>query len=409
MPSWKQHTPPPLLPTAPNTINNPPEPLTHCERDSHDTRAANYVTVSKGPPQDPQYSNSLLRNPINGIHHKDLKNTKLKPRTGYSKNLAANVKYDKNVDESADFHTTQKLSRKSKAGITPMVPSGFCRLPLFNVTQDGSSKFNKDKQTLMKACFTDGKLKFKETQVNKQFILPSATAYISDAGEISSLGNPEVVSEAERFAYIIPRPWECPRPDMIRPDGFTRSTRPKDPLQTDYEGMPEIDTRLLQPKIMEKIKHTDLAEWVHRKDLKAIDSFAKNVHPPMDLSASLKAAKEAPSIIGWKEATGGVQNNDQFIFHPEPNPDERFLTETSKRFLTPPLKSPTDPKCNILFKSGFSDGNRYRYVNKAPSDAQTYSELHPTIARYTWLNERGLHTAVPNKTHLGYKLNISSF
>ncbi|KAI9339389.1 hypothetical protein BDR26DRAFT_862347 [Obelidium mucronatum] len=447
---------PQQCPDLPLQIVNPPPPQTHCERslapssavrhkdkDAHDTRAANYTTVSSGPTHDPrffysttystthkEYSNAKLQNPINGIHAKDLHNAKLKQRTGYSKNLAAFVNYNKSVDENADFNiqdpyltrTCSDYSRppllkdylaSPKAGITGIVDSGFTRRPLFNVTQDGSSKFNKDKETLMKACFTDGKLKFKETHVNKRFILPSATAYISDEGEIKSIGNPDVVTEADRFAPDPRRPpkpsskpWECPNPDMIRPDGYTRSTRAKDPLQTDYEGMPEIQPRLLQGKVLEKVKHSDLAEWVHRNDPKADYSFSKVVHPPMDLMASIKSIKEHPTRIGLKEPTGGVQNNDKFIFLPEPNPAERFLTETTTRFQYPALKSPNDPKCNTLVKSGFSDGNRYKYVNKAPTDEQIFSRMHPTVAKYNWLNERGLHTAIPNKTHLGYKLVV---
>ncbi|KAJ3073445.1 hypothetical protein HDU98_001495 [Podochytrium sp. JEL0797] len=125
----------------------------------------------------------------------------------------------------------------------------------------------------------------------------------------------------------------------------------------------------------------------------------------MDLSHNIKSVAESMTRIGLKEPTGGVQNNDKFVFQAEPNPVERFLTETTKRF-QPPYVAPIDPKCNTLVKSGFSDGNKYKYVNKQPSDGQVYSRMHPTVAKYNWLHERGLHTAIPNKTHLGYKLVV---
>ncbi|KAI8621072.1 hypothetical protein BC830DRAFT_1164059 [Chytriomyces sp. MP71] len=413
-------------------------------KDSHDTRASNIISISRGPPQDHRffystmysttykaYHNPLLKGPINGIHTRDLHNHKIKQRSGYSKNLAMFVNYDKAVDESDDFRITEPYLTRTcsdyspppplkdylenpKAGITPMVPSGFTRLPLFNVTQDGSSKFIIDKNTLMKASYPDGQLKFKESHVNKKFILPSATAYISDEGEIKSIGNgnPEVFTEQDRFAPdpMLPakpasKPWECPGADKMRLDGYSRSTRPKDPLQTDYGVMPEIDSRLLQPAVLEKTKHTNLPEWVHCVDSHAEHSFSRMVHPPMDPMASLKSLKNAPVRIGLKEPTGGVQNNDKFVFKPEPNPAERFLTETTRRFQAP-SKTHIDPTCNTLVKSGFSDGNRYVFTNPATTDGEVYSKMHPTVAKYNWLNERGLHTNRPNKMHVGYTMKV---
>ncbi|KAJ3142008.1 hypothetical protein HK100_003871, partial [Physocladia obscura] len=380
---------PPQLPSN----DGPETKVDHCARslaqlplqrqkDSHDTRAGANITISKGPPQDPRFfysttystthntnlSNSLLSNPINGIHSRDLKIKTTKQRTGYSKNQIAFVQYDKKIDESPDFFIDHPFLTKNstdysrpsppknyltnpKAGITPMVDSGFTRLPSFNVTRDNSDKFNDDKETLMKASYPDGQLQFKESRVNKQAILPSVTAYISDEGEIKSIGNPEAVSETERFHKPSitgdEKPWKYTRPAVMRADGYTRSTRPKNPLQVDNGGSAGVGVRAIQPRLLlptqlEKVKHRDLAEWVHRVDLNADFSFSRFgiVHPPLDLMTSIKNVStsagglavqlQPPPRIGLKEPTGGVQNNPKFVFIPEPNAAERFLTETAR-------------------------------------------------------------------------------
>ncbi|KAJ3236200.1 hypothetical protein HDU78_004730 [Chytriomyces hyalinus] len=410
--------------------------------DAHDARSNNIISISRGPPQDPQFfystiystthkasHNPLLSNPINGIHASDLRDIKVKQRSGYSKNLAPCVDYDKAVDESDTFritdpyltatsdHYTPPPKSKDylanpKAGLAPMVDSGFTRRPLYNVTQDGSSKYNRDKRTLMKASYPDGHLIFKPSKVTKSTILPSATAYISDEGEIKALGNVQEVPETERFApdpLYPPKsnkpPWECTMPEIMRLDGYSRSTRPKDPLQTDHGVMPEIDSRLLEHASLDKLKHVNLAEWVHRVDIKAEESFSRVVHPPMDHKAHMRCISEKNVRIGLKEPTGGVQNNPKFVFNPEPDPKERFLTETARRFQSP-VKPNQEPVCNTLVKSGFSDGNRYAYVHNLPTDGQIYSKMHPTVAKYNWLSEKGLHTNRPNKMHAAYTLKV---
>ncbi|KAJ3348811.1 hypothetical protein HDU83_001013 [Entophlyctis luteolus] len=336
----------------------------HPHRDSHDTRASAHISRSNGPAKDARFFYStvystthneiprrsvLLANPINGVHAADLKNTRCKQRTGYTKNLAAFVEYDKNVDESADFFiqdpfltahcadyrrppAPKSFLANPNAGITPMVPSGFTRLPIFNVTQDGSSKFNKDKETAMKASYPDGQLQFKTTYVNKKTILPSATAYISDEGEIKSLGDLVAVSETGRVcdpqhpALGVPeKPWlfGATIPDTVRPDGYSRSTRPKDPLLADYPtstSFPAPHRRLSPAADMDRIRHVDLAEWVHRSDPGAKSSFSRIVHPPMDLMANIKSLADGKTRIGLKEPTGGVLNNPKLEHIPDPLP-----------------------------------------------------------------------------------------
>ncbi|KAJ3324536.1 hypothetical protein HDU76_013383 [Blyttiomyces sp. JEL0837] len=400
------------------------------------------IQVSRGPPTDPRFfyatthstyfrhiQSPLLLTPINGVHEADLKlKNQGKPRTGYSKNVVSFVEYDVNVDEGPEFSIKRPLvSRNTEdyrlpgrpknyldnpsAGLNSVVDSGFTRFPRFKVTDDGTN--HKERQSQMKSCYIDGKLSFKDSNVDKGLIIPTVSAYISDAGEITTLGYPDEPQGRREVVehHLIYKPLISPKPksgnqkstgDAIRDDGFSRSTRRQDPLKYD-----QIDA-LEASKVLdvEKLRHADLAEWVHHEDPLAKYSSSRVIHVPMDGLTSFKSVNRNNSVkVGIKEATGGVRNNPKFIFKEEPCPVERFATETNRQYQSPKVYAKKlNIKCDQLVKSGFSDVNHFKYIFPAKSDEQVYGALDPTAAKLLWMKEKSLHQQKPNRTHLGYTL-----
>jgi hypothetical protein len=51
----------------------------------------------------------------------------------------------------------------------------------------------------MKSSYMESLIRFKDSSVDKSRILSSSSAYLSNSGEIQSIGNSEKVPESERF------------------------------------------------------------------------------------------------------------------------------------------------------------------------------------------------------------------
>jgi hypothetical protein len=311
---------------------------------------------------------SVRGNPIPSFNRKE--------RTSYVKNVGPYVEYNKSVDETpGKFQITEDpyltvtvdhykpppkpkdyLKNNPGMGLAPMVDSGFTRLPKYRVTEvEGMDLKALEKISEMKSNYssttpnnnsnnthgshsTNGegveeRLKFKVPQIDKSHILPSETAYTEDVSHIPNLGNPDVFTESERFKrvpFLTPSSFAIAHPSLrakhrlkneptlMSEDGYTRSTRPQDPMQytsdnghhiflpnsnsqyqyqnpnsssskkdpakTLNEGVGglfdnhpslKLDERLLKPKEMENLKHKDIAEWVHRSDPAAQKSLSR--------------------------------------------------------------------------------------------------------------------------------------
>ncbi|KAJ3167841.1 hypothetical protein HK101_011694 [Irineochytrium annulatum] len=420
-----------------------PEPTTVCERhraralapgpnpvkDTYDTSAHPLVYIASQPPRDRHhfYSttnstthvgdvNLLLRGTINGVTHTVTSrkggegvppSQRTKQQTGYTKNVLAYVEYDRNVDEGPHFRTevatsvtTQEFqrpaSRKAKnefGGVANVVDSGFTRLPKFDVTDDGSHHKERDSQ--MRSSFLSGALNLKPPHWDKHLIVPTESGFVHNAGHLRSIGT----GEDERFPK--PEPPKPPKhynPTTMVDDSYTRSTRARDELKTDDAGKP-IHPRLLQKPVMEHLRHADLAEWVHRKDVANNKSLSRVVHAPLDsLEAMHSLRAETEVRTGLKEPSGSVRNNPKFFSDNDPMANERFTTETKHRFQMPVDRFRLGNfTCDMITKSGFTNGNGFQYTKDASSQAEIYQNMHPTVAKYNWIRERGLNTSKPTQ------------
>ncbi|KAI8847124.1 hypothetical protein BC829DRAFT_397253 [Chytridium lagenaria] len=362
----------------------PPLSPSGLKKDAHDVAASTLVQVSRGT--------------INGLDASIL--AMRSGGTGYSKNVLPYVEYDRDVDEGKKFSTAPWQS--VTVGITPMVSSGFTRLPKFPVTEDGTS--HREKESQMKSSYAEKRLRFKDPIFDKRNIIPCDSAFINDVGEIKSLGTSD--DDSKRFAPLpgpsAPVDWRTRMPARMKDDGYSRSTRQVDPLKRDPYSL--INTRLNEDK---SIRRRDPAEWVHSQDPRARQSHSRVIHVPLDPLDAVRAAHDTTtSKIGIKEPTGAVQNNPKFVFVSEPAPAERFSTETERRF-----QAPVDPfsygnvKCDQITNSGFTSGNNFHYTHKAKTDAEIYGSMHPTVAKHNWIRERGLHTVKPNRNNLACTLS----
>ncbi|KAJ3214780.1 hypothetical protein HDU67_001225 [Dinochytrium kinnereticum] len=436
------------------------------KKDAHDVAANTIVQVSSGPPMDPRFfyatthsttykpmENALLKSPINGVDSDYLQmrmglmklNFKrgVKQGTGYSKNVLPYVEYDKKVDEGPHFSNPASKSvtidhyqtpkyppnalNNPDLGIAPMVSSGFTRLPKFPVTEDGTN--HREKESEMKSSYAEKRLRLKTAAFDKRRITSSDSAFVNDVGEIKSLGNPNE-PDFNRYAVSLaldlniefydafiadnisqptpgpnpPPDWRTLAPTKMTDDGYSRSTRPVDPLKRDPDSL--INARFAEEKANSGLRRRDPAEWVHNQDPRAKKSLSRVIHVPLDPLDAVRAAHNPSTAkIGSKEPTGAVQNNPKFVFVSEPSPAERFSTETERRF-----QAPVDPfsfnalKCNYVTDSGFTSGNNFHYTPKAKSDSDIFGAMHPTVAKHNWIRERGLHTVKPNRNSFAYSL-----
>ncbi|KAJ3101696.1 hypothetical protein HDU97_001105 [Phlyctochytrium planicorne] len=417
--------------------------LIHSEfrKDAHDVAASTIIEISRGPPTDPRFfyatthsttyrpvSNPALKGPINGLDEAYLKmrmnlmkpvsKRNVRQGTGYSKNVLPYVEYDKEVDEGPTFSNPQNKSvtmdhyqypqsnsspLDKDLGIAPMVASGFTRLPKFSVVDDGTCHHEKVSQ--MKSSFSEKRLRFKSPVFEKSNITPSGSAFTNDVGEIKYTGDMNE-SGFQRVEQTLPpaKDWRANIPTNMTDDGYSRSTRPTDPLKG---GQPDYgNPKLLSEKAREFRKRRDPAEWVHEQDPLAKQSLSRVIHVPLDPLGALKSLNDSSAVkVGMKEPTGAVQNNPKYVFVEEISPSERFSTETERRF-----KAPIDPfsfnklKCNYVTESGFTTGNNFRYTNSAKPDHEIYRSMHPTVARHNWIRDRGIHTVKPNRSHMAYEL-----
>ncbi|KAI9204161.1 uncharacterized protein BJ171DRAFT_599345 [Polychytrium aggregatum] len=406
------------------------------ERDLNSFYCTRYSTTHNGqpwhpddplpnmPPRDAQ-SKKMAAGGIGGYYPPGgVPSQMQKQRTGYTKNLVPFVRYNKSVDEGPHLqfqvgnpfvstHTTFFASPSSPRdyiaegdnNINMVIESGFTRLPKWKVTDDGTKPV--EKRSTTKSHHEHSYLHFKEASHNKSKIIPSATAYISDEANIKDLGNGEVF---DRF-YRPPRPTEPSWRDFntthMKESGYSRSTF-KDAVKLRPGVEMDLNPAQFPAHITERIKKNDPTRWVHLVDKQARTNVSRILHDAPDPSMALaRELRQGPIEIGSKEPTGGVRNNPKFIYEPEPAPVERFSTESGRRFAAPRESfDPNNFKCDKIVKSGFSDGNRYKYINPHTRDAQAFAKLHPTEAQRKWIAENGLHTRVP--TRPGYQLKVES-
>ncbi|KAI9353323.1 hypothetical protein DFJ73DRAFT_828213 [Zopfochytrium polystomum] len=423
-------------------------------KDGRDTAPSDMIGVSAGASLDPRsfYSTTnsttfrhhapastpLLAYPINGVSPKDLKPAlvggikvliaETRRRTGYTKNVIPHVNYDKDVDESDAFRIVDPFKTRTvldyvspprpgnldtEQGVNAPVESGFTRLPKFKVTEDGTN--HREKKSQMKTSYDQG-LTFKASEVSKGTIIPSTTAYISDAGEIKELGSVwaayacdptlgKSVAHAKALAAVAdttPRP---ENPTKMTENGFCRSHRHRNMLRADHEilGAPgSPDPRDTDAVFLEALRHRDLAEWVQKRDPATLRGLSRIVHQLGDV-APIRASQSIR--IGLKEPTGAVQNNDKYTHVDDPDPIGRLATETGLRYQPPKDRyEAKQAKCNTIALSGFSRGNEFRYRLDAPRTQDVLLSMHPTLTKYHWHKERGLHTSKPSRTHAAYTL-----
>ncbi|KAJ3417344.1 hypothetical protein HDV05_004809 [Chytridiales sp. JEL 0842] len=418
------------------------------KKDIHDVGPSPIVAISSGANPDARlfYStthsttyraltSSVLRGPINGVHSSSLKPVSASPTkfpslnfkrgSGYTRNLVPHIDYDRNVDESDAFRIQEpyrtvtvdhykappKPNLKDQSGLSTLVESGFTRLPKFKVTEDGTVL--KDKKSQMKASYNETGLRFKDAYADKSRILPSETAYTEDCGQIQSLGNLTVFTEADRFKPKTPPSTYSAtvKPNLntnpTAEDGFSRSGVPLS-RRLGCNGSNSHEKQMKGTQL-EVLKHKDLAEWVQKVDPTAKQSLSRAVHVPLDALHTLTAAQNGEKQrIGWKEPTGAVHNNPKFIPLVDPSPAERFSTETIRRF-QPPKDLLTLRKFQVdhISKSGFADGNRFTYTNSAKSDRAILESMHPSVAKYHWKAEKGLYTRRPPQgPHIAFTMQM---
>ncbi|KAJ3112722.1 EF-hand calcium-binding domain-containing protein 5 [Phlyctochytrium bullatum] len=226
----------------------------------------------------------------------------------------------------------------------------------------------------MKTSFAEKRLSYKDSKFNKVNVIPSTSAFISDAGELKEIGNSKTIKEESTPAGAKSQDWKELRAISMKEDGYSRSTRPADPLKSDNESAGIVP---LSPVREYSLRRRDLAEWVHVKDPHAQKSLSRSVHVALDPLDAVKIAhNKEESRIGTKEPTGAVNNNPKFVYVAEPNVVERFTTETDIRF-----KPPVDPfklstmKCNSVQGSGFTSGNAANRHTLATEDVEKYFDF----------------------------------
>ncbi|KAI8813568.1 hypothetical protein BJ742DRAFT_767148 [Cladochytrium replicatum] len=372
-----------------------------------------------------------------------------KQRTGYSKNIQPFVQYSKEVDgaglpsHTSPFATTngdvftapsppKDYVRKYADGeseepinINKIVPTGFMRVPKEDVTKDGTGF--RSMVTTSKTSHKGEGHKFK-TKYLKQAIVPSNSAHTNDVGHIDRFGVDDLKlvhqqganGEAEEKLMVVdhrfykPPPaqepdWRIFRATRIDNDGFSRSC-PADPLKASTTTPTPMQLLHLQREIemmqrasptqvaayisarsrtAEKVRKGDLAEWVHTQDPGAKRGTSSIVHPnhELELRARRNDLCRENVAIGLKEETGSVRNNP--ITRP---PDEiepvavRFTTETVDSFREPDLDSLKRSSCDSVHRSGYSLGNKYKYIfDVKPEDPRAIAR-----EKSNWIGEKVL-------------------
>ncbi|RKO94542.1 hypothetical protein BDK51DRAFT_43158 [Blyttiomyces helicus] len=267
-------------------------------------------------------------------------------RTGYTKNVGSFVEYDKKVDEGVEFKIedaflSTNLSHykipaappnyvaRRQGYITSLVDSGFTRMPpQWKVTDDGTQ--HRERNTEMKNNFDARRFQYKSSLFDKACVLPSNSGYVSDAGHIKNLGSDK--DYVDRFKRTVPPrepDWRERDSTRMTEDGYTRSHH-RDILKPirDSEDTGKEESTVA----FEHARKTDPARWVYMQDPEGTLSTSRIVHRPLYPIAETLSLLNSPIRIGNKEAHGSIRNNPVHLPQAEPNPRERFSTETGLQY-----------------------------------------------------------------------------
>ncbi|KAJ3287742.1 hypothetical protein HK104_008468 [Borealophlyctis nickersoniae] len=309
-----------------------------------------------------------------------------KQRSGYTKNVVSYVEYDKNVDEGPTFSIKDPFKTTNvdhyyappeppikTNEINVMVDSAFTRTPpTFKVTDDGSHQNPFSTPTTTKSDFDARRIRYKDPKFAKEKILPSESAYLSNEAHVKGFGTE--VDERERFKRASPIPppdWRDYTATHMSEDGYTRSHHGNILVRAGQaSNLDDPDATNLSKEGMDRIRRKDPAMWLRCQDPEWRESTSKIVYrPPHPMSATLSLFRSA-AAIGTKEPQGSVRNNKAtFADGHDPNPVDRFATETGIKY-TPPTTTTnlSTLRCDHMTTSGFVRGNKMDVTLDAPSD-----------------------------------------
>ncbi|KAJ3160809.1 hypothetical protein HDU86_008169 [Geranomyces michiganensis] len=284
-----------------------------------------------------------------------------KDRTGFAYNVSPYVEYDKNVDEGPEFRIrkpfgTSHQKHFTAPGVpTPYLPrgmkisvlpdSGFTRTPpKFSVITD--PQYNPHvphppPTTTMHTSYDAARLRFADSWIDKSRVLPSGSAFVSDAGEIATLGD----GPDERF--IAPLPSQLPPPNAnaaglpTAPLTSTATRRSDDGYTRSYHGniLAASDTGATPAHHASHKRRHDITELLYRLDPAGTHSTSSLLHRATAAAVMARRASSARSgragsaggrkvVVGCKEAQGSVRNNPVVLALPKTG---RYLTETGER------------------------------------------------------------------------------
>ncbi|KAI8589396.1 hypothetical protein BDZ88DRAFT_146146 [Geranomyces variabilis] len=338
-----------------------------------------------------------------------------KDRTGFAYNVSPYVEYDKNVDEGPEFRIrkpfgTSHQKHFAAPGVpTPYLPrgvkisalpdSGFTRTPpKFSVT--ANPKYDPHvphppPTTTMHTSYDARRLRFSDPWFDKSRVLPSGSAYLSNAGEIATLGDgpderfdaplPSALPDPNaRIAAGLPT---APNTTHMSEDGYTRSYHGNILAASDKPAHENTTTT------SRKRRH-DATERLHQLDPTGTHSTSSLVHrAPAMARRPLSAAAQASGrkiIIGCKEAQGSVRNNRVVLAAPKQG---QYVTETGERFTARThVPAPVTFTDQHPQATGFTRGNKYAYVAEARNDTASLNRMQLCARKFA---NRGVCASKP--------------
>lgn len=337
-------------------------------------------------------------------------------RSGYSHNVVNHIEYDPKIDEkdaSVGFYEQLKVTTNRNTYPAPPVTHPAVSAVHF-IRESGFTKMNaisdekiKIGPTETQSQYSDVHLDYKDGAFQKKTIVPSTNTYEVESQVLKCFGDVDAKTEYKPWSSTYSKlPLHAAgKPSNVlaktEADAFTRSFRKV------IEGPPHLEVAL--PQLNTQVKtRTEPIMFIEHQDPYHIMSTTKILHDP---SHSLHLTNDPLyNIKVGKKALGDVVNNEtrlrSIIAPNDNNVKDEFTTEVKSKYVAP-SNDQFSNEVHVIRDNAFSLQNVWKETKPAPADIELYQNLHPTLARHQWNQERPKHTLGPQSGARQYMLQLN--